>query len=61
MRFWGLAQGWKGVQVAKLIGSRGEEHGDALVAPQVNTAVLPLHARIYKHKLFGENPLPFSK
>ena len=24
MRFWGLAQGWKGVQVAKLIGSRGK-------------------------------------
>ena len=35
----------------------GEEHlvhGDALVALQVNTAlILPLHARIYKHKLFG--------
>ena len=64
MRIWGLAQGWKGLQVAKLMGSRGEEHlvhGDALVALQVDTALLPLHASIIKHQLFGENPLPFSK
>ena len=64
MRIWGLDQGWKGLQVAKLIGSRGEEHlvhGDALVALQVDTTLVPLHASIIKHQLFGENPLPFSK
>ena len=36
-------------------------HGDALVALQVDTALLPLHARIIKRQLFGENPLSFSK
>lgn len=64
MHLWGLHRGWKGVQVAKLIGLRGEEHlvhGDALVALQVDTALLPLHARIIKRQLFGENPLSFSK
>ena len=64
MRLWGLHQGWKDVQVAKLIGSRGEEHlvhNNTLVALQVDTALLPLHARIIKRQLFGEDPLPFSK
>ena len=36
-------------------------HADALVALQVDTALLPLHARIIKRQLFGENPLSFSK
>ena len=51
MRLWGLDQGWKGVQVAKLIGSRGEEHlvhGNALVALQVDTALLPLSTHYWR-------------
>ena len=54
-------EGGPSCEVDRIEGEEHLVHGDALVALQVDTALLPLHASIIKHQLFGENPLPFSK
>ena len=54
-------EGGTSCEVDRIEGEEQLVHGDALVALQVDTALLPLHARIIKRQLFGQNPVPFSK
>ena len=46
-------EGGPSCEVDRIEGEEHLVHGDALVALQVDTALLPLHASIIKHKLFG--------